>query len=87
MLTADEVKSRVAEILGIKEHGEDADWFAIASRSVELLQELPESVPMIVRAYLTDADIRRVSRGFANAQRLKLIQYLRSSDGDGIDPV
>jgi hypothetical protein len=84
MLTVSELKRRVGIILGIEEHGDQADWFAIRNLSVELLQELPESAPRIVRCYLTDSDIRRVSPGFANSQHLELVQYLRSPDGGGI---
>ena len=81
MLTLSELKTRVGFILGLEEHGDQADWFAIANHSVELLAELPECAPQIVRAYLTDTDIRRVSRGFAHGQRSALAQYLRSSSG------
>jgi hypothetical protein len=79
MLTECELKDRLGLILGIEEQGEQADWFAIASLSIELLQELPSSAAPPVRAYLTDYDIRRVNRSFANDQRLALVQYLRSS--------
>ena len=78
MLTESELKERLGDILGIEEHGYDADWFAIANLSTELLQELPDPTPAIVKAYLTDSDIRRVSAGFANVQRGELVRYLRS---------
>lgn len=82
MLTESELKSRIGLILGIEEQGDQANWFAIANLSVELLESLPSSVPQIVKAYLADYDIRRVSRGFANTQRFALIQYLRSRDDE-----
>ena len=78
MLSEAELKGRLGLILGLEEHGDDADWLAIANLSVELLQSLPKSTPLAVRAYLTDADIRRVNRGFAANQRSELIRYLRS---------
>ena len=78
MLTEAVLKNRLGLILGIEEHGRDADWFAIANLSAELLQEIPETTPHVVRAYLTDSDIRRVSAGFAVDQRSRLVEYLRS---------
>jgi hypothetical protein len=60
-MLSDEFKQRIGCILGLEEHGDDADWFAIATLSAEILTELPESAPLAVRAYLTDFDIRRVS--------------------------
>ncbi len=80
MLTESDLKSRLGLILGIEEHGPNADWFAIAKLSAELLQTLPEATPHIVRAYLTDSDIRRVSASFALAQRSQLVNYLRSEN-------
>ena len=79
MLTESQVKRRVGEILGLEEHGDEADWFAIVRMSTELLQEVPATVPPIVRAYLTDSDIRRASPNFAHGQLAQLILYLRSS--------
>jgi hypothetical protein len=84
MLTEDELKRRLGLILGLEEHGDDADWFAIASLSVELLEELSEPVPLLVRAYLTDCDIRRVNRSFASGQRSALIQYLRTGSAGAV---
>ena len=78
MLTDIQMKRRLGEILGLEEHGEDADWYAISTRSLELLQEIPATVPSIVKAYLVDSDLRRVSRGFAQGQLNELILYLRS---------
>ena len=78
VLTESDLKGRLGVILGIEEHGRDADWFAIANLSAELLQELPEKTPHTVRAYLTDSDIRRVSASFAQSQRSELVKYLRS---------
>ena len=78
MLTEAVLKNRLGLILGIEEHGRDADWFAIANLSAELLQEIPETTPHVVRAYLTDSDIRRVSAGFALDQRSRVVEYLRS---------
>ena len=79
MLTESELKTRIGLILGLEEHRDQADWYAIASLSAELLQELPETTPLIVKAYLTDTDIRRVSSGFAGEQRSQLLGYLRSN--------
>ena len=59
--------------------GRNPDWFAIARLSGELLHELPATVPPIVKAYLTDCDIRRASPKFAIGQMLQLIHYLRSN--------
>jgi hypothetical protein len=85
MLTEAELKRRVGLILGLEEHGDQTDWFAIASLSVELLTNLSKSGPLIVRAYLTDSDIRRVNRSFANGQRSAIIQYLRAApNGAGL---
>ncbi len=78
MLTEAVLKNRLGLILGIEEHGRDADWFAIANLSAELLQEILETTPHVVRAYLTDSDIRRVSAGFALDQRSRLVENLRS---------
>ena len=77
-LTEIQVKRRVGEILGLEEHGNDADWFAIAKLSKELLHELPCTAPSIVRAYLTDTDIRMASNGYAHGQLAQLVKYLRS---------
>ena len=78
MLTESELKQRLGLILGIEELGDRADWFAIARLSVELLEQLPDSVPSAIRAYLTDSDLRRASRNIAKGQRSALVQYLRS---------
>ena len=78
MLTETELKDRMGLILGLEEHGHDADWFAIANLSADLLKEIPEGTPKIVKAYLTDSDLRRASANFARAQRSDLILYLRS---------
>ena len=51
MLTEAVLKNRLGLILGIEEHGRDADWFAIANLSAELLQEILETTPHVVRAY------------------------------------
>ena len=84
MLTEFELKRRLGLILGMEEHGDRADWSTISSFCDELLEELPSSAPQVVKAYLTDCHIRRVSRSFANGQRSALIRYLRSSEaGDG----
>jgi len=79
MLTEPKLKRRLGEILTLEEHGREADWFAIARLSGELLHELPATVPPIVKAYLTDCDIRRASPKFAIGQMLQLIHYLRSN--------
>jgi hypothetical protein len=79
MLSEPEFKRRLGSILSIEEHGEDADWFIIKTMSAELLEKLPASAPPIVRAYLTDSDLRRVSCDFADEQLSELIKYLRSS--------
>ena len=78
MLSESELKHRLGLILSIEERGDQADWFAITRLSAELLEDLPETTPLIVRAYLTDSDIRRVSVNVANAQRSEIIHYLRS---------
>ena len=78
VLTESDLKGRLGVILGIEEHDRKADWFAIANLSAELLQELPETTPHSIRAYLTDSDIRRVSASFAQSQRSELVKYLRS---------
>lgn len=78
MLTESEMKHRIGLILGIEERADQADWFAIASLSADLLQQLPEATPLIVKAYLADSDIRRVSESFARGQRSQLVKYLRS---------
>jgi len=78
MLTEHQAKRRLGEILGLEEHGEQADWFAISRLSTDLLQEIPATLPSIVGAYLTDSDIRRADQDFARAQLSKLIEYLRS---------
>ena len=80
MLDESEFKQRLGLILGIEELGDQADWFAISRLSVELIEQLPDSVPTAVRAYLADCDIRRVSRNFAHNPRLAVVHYLRSAD-------
>jgi len=77
MLSEPELKRRVGFILSIEENGIEADWFAITKLSKELLDELPEFVPAIVRAYLTDSDVRQKSKSFANEQLSALVLYLR----------
>jgi len=77
-MLSDEFKQRIGCILGLEEHGDDADWFAIATLSAEILTELPESAPLAVRAYLTDFDIRRVSPPFRRHQQRAIVRYLKS---------
>ena len=79
MLSERELKRRLGEILSIEERGGEADWFAIASLSVNLLEELHGSAPQFVRAYLTDFDIRRANHGIADEQRAALVRYIRSA--------
>lgn len=81
MLTEFELKRRLGIILGIEEHGDLADWSAIARLSEELLEEIPRTAPEAVTAYLKDCHIRRINRGFASRQRSILVRYLRSPDG------
>jgi len=78
MLTESELKSRIGLILSLEENGDEADWFAITSLSAELLQQIPEKIPQIVKAYLTDSDIRRASASFACDQVSQLTEYLRA---------
>jgi hypothetical protein len=77
-LTEHELKDRLAVILAIEDNEEHADWFAIASMSVELSESLPRSAPDAVRHYLRGSGIRRVNSKFADSQRSALLSYLRS---------
>jgi len=78
VLTERDLKNRLSLILGIEEHGYDADWFAIANLSADLLRQLPEDAPQIVKAYLADSDLRQASANFARGQRSQLLDFLRS---------